>query len=55
MNASEPARLQQLAGLIDAGTLRVPVQRSYPLARVGEAFADLQGQHTQGKLAITIA
>jgi NADPH2:quinone reductase len=55
MNASEPARLQQLAGLIDAGTLRVPVQRSYPLAQVGQAFADLQAQHTQGKLAITIA
>lgn len=55
MNASEPARLRQLAGLIDAGTLRVPVQRRYSLARVGEAFADLQGQHTQGKLAITIA
>jgi len=55
MNASEPARLQQLAGLIDAGTLRSPVQRTYPLARVGEAFADLQSQHTQGKLAITIA
>jgi NADPH:quinone reductase-like Zn-dependent oxidoreductase len=55
MNASQPARLQQLAGLIDAGTLRSPVQRTYPLAQVGEAFADLQGQHTQGKLAITIA
>jgi len=55
MNASELARFEQLAELIDTGKLRVPIQRSYPLEQVGEAFADLQTQHTQGKLAITIA
>ena len=53
--ASDPAMLRRLAELIDAGSLRVPVQRIYPLDQVGRALADLRGLHTQGKLAISIA
>jgi NADPH2:quinone reductase len=54
MNASEPARFEQLAQLIDTGKLRVPIQRTYPLEQTSNALTDLQTQHTQGKLAIAI-
>jgi NADPH:quinone reductase-like Zn-dependent oxidoreductase len=50
-----PANLQRLAELLDAGTLRVPIQRSYRLEEAGEALQDLPGNHTQGKLSVTIA
>jgi hypothetical protein len=33
---------------------RVPIQASYPLAQVDQAIKTLGGQHTQGKLAITL-
>ena len=49
------ATLDRLAGLLADGTLRVPVQASYPLAQVDQALKALGGQHTQGKLAITVA
>jgi NADPH2:quinone reductase len=46
--------LDRLAGLLANGTLRVPIQASYPLAQADQALKALGGQHTQGKLAITI-
>jgi NADPH:quinone reductase len=50
-----PANLQRLTGLLDDGTLRVPLQRSYRLEEAGEALQALPTTHTQGKLGITIA
>ena len=47
--------LERLAGLLADGTLTVPIQASYPLAQADQALKDLTGQHTQGKLAITLA
>jgi NADPH:quinone reductase-like Zn-dependent oxidoreductase len=55
MAAPDPAALDRLAELLDAGTIRVPIQRSYGLEQAGEALAALPTTHTQGKLAITIA
>jgi NADPH:quinone reductase-like Zn-dependent oxidoreductase len=49
-----PANLQRLAELLDAGTLRVPIQRSYRLEQAGEALQALPTTHTQGKLSLTI-
>jgi NADPH2:quinone reductase len=49
------ATLERLAGLLADGTLRVPIQASYPLAQVDQALKTLGGQHTQGKVAITVA
>ena len=49
------ATLDRLAGLLADGTLRVPIQASYPLAQVDQALKTLGGQHTQGKAAITVA
>jgi NADPH:quinone reductase len=49
-----PENLERLAELLQAGTLTVPIQATYPLAQAGQALKDLTGQHTQGKLAITL-
>jgi NADPH:quinone reductase len=49
------ANLQRLAQLLEAGTLRVPIQQSYELEQAGEALQALPGAHTQGKLGLTIA
>ena len=54
MNASESARFEQLAQLIDTGKLRVPIQCTYPLEHTSDALNHLRNQHTQGKLAIAI-
>ena len=53
--SAEDGHLEDLAQLLEDGTLRVPVQRTYPLQEAGSALADLSGKHTQGKLAIAVA
>ncbi len=50
----DPVALDRLARLLEAGTLSVPIQRSYPLEQAQQALVDLSTTHTQGKLAITI-
>jgi NADPH:quinone reductase-like Zn-dependent oxidoreductase len=54
---AEPTRanLQRLAELLDAGTLRVYIQRSDALDEAAEALGALQATHTQGKLGLSIA
>ena len=54
MAVSSPANLQRLGELLADGTLRVPIQRAYPLEQAGEALQALPTTHTQGKLGITI-
>jgi NADPH:quinone reductase len=49
-----PENLDRLAGLLDGGTLAVPIQASYPLAQADQALEALATQHTQGKLGITL-
>jgi NADPH:quinone reductase len=55
MAVPSPANLQRLGELLGAGTLRVPIQQSYPLERAGEALQALPTTHTQGKLGVAIA
>jgi NADPH:quinone reductase len=50
-----PQALTEVAELIDEGTLRVPIQRTYALEQAADALRDLASSHTQGKLAITVA
>jgi NADPH:quinone reductase-like Zn-dependent oxidoreductase len=50
-----PENLQRLGGLLESGTLRVPIQRTYPLEQAGEALQALPTTHTQGKLAVSVA
>lgn len=46
------ARLAQIAGLLAAGRLHVPIAGSYPLERIDEAYAASQGGHVRGKLVL---
>lgn len=51
---SDGSNLGIIGRLIDAGDVRVEVQRAYPLERVREAFAELQGGHVRGKLVLKV-
>jgi NADPH:quinone reductase-like Zn-dependent oxidoreductase len=44
--------LAQLAGLIVDGDLEVPIADVYPLARVREAYTELERRHTHGKIVL---
>ena len=55
MAVPSTANLERVAALLEAGTLRVPLQRSYTLEQAGEALQALPATHTQGKLGLTIA
>jgi NADPH:quinone reductase-like Zn-dependent oxidoreductase len=52
---AEAGELAHLAGLIEEGQLRVPIQSTYTLEDAGQALTDLPGKHTQGKLAIALS
>ena len=45
--------LAELADLIAAGQLEVPVAHIYPLKNVREAYAELERRHTHGKIILT--
>jgi len=44
--------LAQLAGLLAAGRLEIPIARVYPMADVREAYRDLEQRHTHGKIVL---
>ena len=44
--------LAQLAGLLAAGRLEIPIARIYPLAEVRDAYRDLEQPHTRGKIIL---
>jgi NADPH:quinone reductase-like Zn-dependent oxidoreductase len=44
--------LAELAGLIQAGELDVPIAATYPLAEVREAYTELARGHTRGKIVL---
>jgi NADPH:quinone reductase-like Zn-dependent oxidoreductase len=44
--------LAELARLIDAGHLDVPIAGTYPLAEVREAYRELERRHTLGKIVL---
>ena len=48
------AELAELAGWIDAGKLRPILHKTYPLAEVREAFAELERGRARGKIVVTI-
>ena len=54
MAVAEPEKFAALLASVAAGTLRVPVARTYPLDEAAEALADFS-RHKLGKLAITIS
>lgn len=44
--------LAELAGLIVAGRLELPIARVYPLRQVREAYTELEQRHTHGKIVL---
>jgi NADPH:quinone reductase-like Zn-dependent oxidoreductase len=44
--------LAQLAGLLSAGRLEIPIAKVYPLADVREAYRELEERHTRGKIVL---
>jgi NADPH:quinone reductase-like Zn-dependent oxidoreductase len=44
--------LAELAGLIDAGELEVPIAATYPLDQVRDAYRELARNHTRGKIVL---
>ena len=48
------AALAQIAGLIDAGAIKVQIAGVYPLAQVAHAHRQGEAGHAQGKLVLTV-
>ncbi len=44
--------LSELAGLIAAGRLEVPIAATYRLEQVADAYAELEQRHTRGKIVL---
>jgi len=44
--------LAQLAGLLSAGRLEIPIAKVYPLAEVRDAYRELEQRHTRGKIVL---
>jgi NADPH:quinone reductase-like Zn-dependent oxidoreductase len=44
--------LAELAGLIDAGRLEIPIAKVYRLADVRDAYRELERRHTRGKIVL---
>jgi hypothetical protein len=53
MAVPTPDILERLGRLLEAGTLRVPLQNTYGLDQAGEGLRALDTAHTQGKFAIS--
>ena len=47
--------LERIAQLLAAGTIKVPIQRTFDFAQAPEALTALASGHTQGKLALRVA
>jgi NADPH:quinone reductase-like Zn-dependent oxidoreductase len=45
--------LAELAALVDQGRLEIPIAHVYPLARVQDAYRELEQGHTHGKIVLT--
>lgn len=50
--ASTAAVLGELAELMKAGRLEIPIAKVYPLSQVQEAYRDLEERHTHGKIVL---
>jgi len=51
-DAANAEVLAELAAMIGAGRLEIPIARVYPLAEVREAYRELERRHTRGKIVL---
>jgi len=51
---SDSKQLAQIGSLIDAGKVRVTVDKTYPLVEVAKAHQHVEGGHTRGKVVLTV-
>ena len=51
-DGASAAVLSELAGMISAGRLEIPIARAYPLDEVRAAYQELERRHTRGKIAL---
>jgi NADPH:quinone reductase-like Zn-dependent oxidoreductase len=49
------ADLETLAEMVEAGALRPVIERRYPLARIAEAYAHVEGRHRAGAVVLDVA
>jgi NADPH:quinone reductase-like Zn-dependent oxidoreductase len=54
MSGPDEADLRTLADQLAAGTLRAPVDRTFPLAEAGAAITYLRGGRARGKVVVTV-
>jgi NADPH:quinone reductase-like Zn-dependent oxidoreductase len=52
MEAATAPVLAELAALVEQGRLEIPIAHVYKLDQVREAFAELEGHHTLGKIVL---
>ena len=50
--AADPKVLSELAGLVAADRLEVPIASTYPLGEVREAYRQLESGHGRGKIVL---
>jgi NADPH:quinone reductase-like Zn-dependent oxidoreductase len=50
--AANAEALAQLAGLLAAGRLEIPIAKVFPLAQVRNAYRELEQRHTRGKIVL---
>ena len=51
-DAANPGVLGELAGLMAAGRLEIPIAKVYPLDNVRDAYRELEQRHTRGKIVL---
>jgi NADPH:quinone reductase-like Zn-dependent oxidoreductase len=51
-DAGNAAVLGELAGLMGAGRLEIPIAKVYPLDQVRDAYQELEQRHTHGKIVL---
>ncbi|MFC1434292.1 NADP-dependent oxidoreductase [Streptacidiphilus sp. N1-3] len=52
VEASNRKVLTEMAELVASGRIEIPIAATYPLDRVGDAFAELERRHTRGKIVL---
>jgi NADPH2:quinone reductase len=46
--------LEEVARLVDAGAVSVPLERTFPLEEAAQALAASQARHVRGKIVLTV-